>query len=84
VRAGSTARRCRFENGHLIGSECPAQVRRSVWDREGSPQYSGKGEGYMFQSAVHGRLIYTVIHMSDRLLIQENPNPRLTPPTRSA
>ena len=37
VRAGSTALRCRFENGHLIGSECPAQVRRSVWDREGSP-----------------------------------------------
>ena len=35
---------------------------------------------YIFQSAVYGRLIYTVIYMSDRLLAQENPNPRLTPP----
>jgi len=25
-------------------------------------------------------LIYTVMHMSDRLLTQANPNPRLTPP----
>jgi len=34
----------------------------------------------MFQPAVFGRLIYTVLCMSDRLLIQENSNPRLTPP----
>ena len=32
------------------------------------------------QSPVYGRLIYTVIYMSDRLLTQENPNPHLTPP----
>jgi len=30
---------------------------------------------------VYGRLIYTVIYMSDRLLTQENQNPHLTPPT---
>jgi hypothetical protein len=35
---------------------------------------------YIFQSAVYGRLIYTVIHMSDRLLTEANPNPRLPPP----
>jgi len=35
---------------------------------------------YIFQSAVYGRLIYTVIYMSDRLLNQANPNPRLPPP----
>jgi hypothetical protein len=35
---------------------------------------------YMFQSAVYGRLIYTVTYMRDRLLTQANPNPRLPPP----
>ena len=35
---------------------------------------------YIFQSAVYGRLIYTVIYMSDRLLTQANRNPRLPPP----
>ena len=35
---------------------------------------------YMFQPAVYGRLIYTVIYMGDRLLTQENRNPHLTPP----
>ena len=35
---------------------------------------------YNFQPAVYGRLIYTVIYMSDRLLTQENSNPHLTPP----
>ena len=35
---------------------------------------------YIFQSAVYGRLIYTVIYMSDRLLTQANPDPRLPPP----
>jgi len=35
---------------------------------------------YTFQPAVYGRLIYTVIDMSDHLLTQENPNPHLTPP----
>jgi len=35
---------------------------------------------YNVQSAVYGRLIYTVICMSDRLLTQANPNPRLPPP----
>ena len=35
---------------------------------------------YIFQSAEYGRLIYAVIYMSDRLLTQENPNPRLPPP----
>ena len=35
---------------------------------------------YNFQSAVYGRLIYTVIYMSDRLLTQDTPNPHLTPP----
>ena len=35
---------------------------------------------YMFQPAVYGRLIYTVIYMSDRLLTQANPNPHLPPP----
>jgi len=34
---------------------------------------------YIFQSAVYGRLIYTVISMSDRLLTQANPDPRLPP-----
>jgi len=32
---------------------------------------------YIFLSAVYGRLIYTVIYMSDRLLTQANPDPRL-------
>ena len=36
---------------------------------------------YILQPAVYGRLIYTVIYMSDRLLSQENANPYLTPPT---
>ena len=35
---------------------------------------------YKNQPAVYGRLIYTVIYMSDGLLIQENSNPHLTPP----
>ena len=35
---------------------------------------------YNFQPPVYGRLIYTVIYMSDRLLTQDNPNSRLTPP----
>ena len=35
---------------------------------------------YIFQSAVYGRLIYTVIYMSDHLLTQANPDPRLPPP----
>ena len=35
---------------------------------------------YIFQSAVYGRLIYTVIYMSDRLLTQANQNSRLPPP----
>ena len=35
---------------------------------------------YMFQSAVYVRLIYTVIGMSDRLLTQANPDPRLPHP----
>jgi hypothetical protein len=39
---------------------------------------------YMFQSAVYGRLIYTVIYMSDRLLTQANHDLRLPPPTRTA
>jgi len=30
---------------------------------------------YFFQSTVYGRLIYTVIYMSDRLLTQANQNP---------
>jgi len=36
---------------------------------------------YMFESTVYGRLIYTVCSfcMSDRLLTQANPNPRLLP-----
>ena len=34
---------------------------------------------YIFQTPVHGSLIYTVIYMSDRLLTQANPNPRLFP-----
>jgi len=34
----------------------------------------------IFQSAVYGRLIYTLIYLSDRLLNQANPNPRLPPP----
>jgi hypothetical protein len=34
---------------------------------------------YMFQSAVYGRLISTVIYMSDRLLSRANPEPRLPP-----
>ena len=33
-----------------------------------------------FSAPVKGRLIYAVIHMSDRLLIQPNSDPRLTPP----
>jgi len=35
---------------------------------------------YILQSAVYGRLIYTVIYMSDRLLTQANPDPCLPPP----
>jgi len=36
---------------------------------------------YIFQSAVYGRLIYTVIYVSECLFTQANPNPRLLPPT---
>jgi len=35
---------------------------------------------YNLQVTVYGNLIYTVIYMSDRLLTQANPNPRLPPP----
>ena len=35
---------------------------------------------YMFQPAMYGRLTYTVIYMSDRLLTQANPYTRLPPP----
>jgi hypothetical protein len=35
---------------------------------------------YSFQSAVYGRLIYTVIYVGDRIVAQANPNPRLPPP----
>jgi len=35
---------------------------------------------YIFQTLVHGSLIYTVIYMSDRLLTQANPNLHCTPP----
>ena len=38
---------------------------------------------YIFQTPVHGSLIYTVIYMSDGLLTQANPNSHFTPP-RSA
>jgi len=34
----------------------------------------------MFLSPVYGRLIYTVIHISDRPLSQASSNPRLIPP----
>jgi hypothetical protein len=34
---------------------------------------------YIFQPAVYGRLIYTVIYISHRLLTKANPNPRLPP-----
>jgi len=36
---------------------------------------------YIFQPAMYGRLIYTVIYMSDRLLTQGNQTARLPPPT---
>ena len=39
---------------------------------------------YMIQSAVYGRLIYTVIYMSDRLLTRANPDPHLPPHIRIA
>jgi hypothetical protein len=35
---------------------------------------------YNNQSPVYGRLIYTVVYMSDRLLTEANSNPRLPPP----
>ena len=35
---------------------------------------------YMFQSAVYGRLIYTVMYMSDGLTTQANPDLHLPPP----
>jgi hypothetical protein len=35
---------------------------------------------YIFQPAFNGRLIYTVIHMSARLLTQANPELHLRPP----
>ena len=35
---------------------------------------------YIFHNPVYGRLIYTVMYMSDRLLTQANPNPHLPPP----
>jgi len=34
---------------------------------------------YQNQSPMYGRLIYSVIYMSNRLLSQEYPNPHLTP-----
>jgi len=34
---------------------------------------------YNNQSPVYVRLVYTVIYMSDRILIQANPNPRFPP-----
>ena len=35
---------------------------------------------YKNQSPVYGRLIYSVIYMSHRLLTRENPTPHVTPP----
>ena len=35
---------------------------------------------YIFHSAVYGRLMYTVIYMSDGLLTQANPDIHLPPP----
>jgi hypothetical protein len=35
---------------------------------------------YIFLSAVCSRLIYSVIYMSDGLLTQANPDPRVPPP----
>ena len=35
---------------------------------------------HIFQSAAYGRLIYTLIFMSDRLLTQANPDLHLPPP----
>jgi hypothetical protein len=35
---------------------------------------------YIFLTADYGRLIYSVIYMSDRLLTLANPNPHLPPP----
>jgi len=39
---------------------------------------------YIFQFAVYGRLIYTVIYMSDRLFTQANTNPHFIPPSVSS
>ena len=64
----------------------------SYADRLGGSNGGGAGRGmvtiveltdprpYIFQPPVYGRLIYTVIYMSERLLTQANPNPRLPPP----
>ena len=38
----------------------------------------------IYEPLVYGRLVYTVIHMSDRLLTQAHPYPHLPPPTISA
>ena len=38
---------------------------------------------HIFQPPMYGRLIYTVMYMSERLLIQANPNPHLPTPQNS-
>ena len=52
-------------------------ARGAVWSRS-----LRDPRPYIFQPAVYGGLIYTVIYMSDRLrlLTQGNPSPRLPPP----
>jgi hypothetical protein len=54
-------------------------ARGAVWSRSLFVE-SIDPRPYIFLSAVYGRLIYTVIYMSDRLLTQANPNSRLTRP----
>jgi len=54
-------------------------ARSAVWSRSLFVELIDP-RPYIFQPAVYGRLIYTVICMSDRLLNQANSNPHLPSP----
>jgi len=67
----------------LFASHCAVLVGGSngdgVWRNLVTIVKSIDPRPYNVQFALYSRLIYTVIYLSDRLLPQANPNPRLPP-----
>jgi len=57
-------------------------ARGAVWSRSLFVEFTQSRDPcpYTFQVTMYGNLIHTVIYMSDRLLTEANPNPRLPHP----